>query len=108
MSRRLFVVRPEVLTISLSEKFCCQTFITSIKVIDMTRHSGKKSKLRNINTIGCRMMDITIEKWKINNIKIKFIPFLKKSSLVLTKPPDIDKCKLKNEASVSETLALFN
>ena len=29
-------------------------------------------------------------------------------SLVLTKPSDIDKCKSRNEASVSETLALFN
>ena len=28
--------------------------------------------------------------------------------LVLTKPSDIDNCKSKNEASVSETLALFN
>ena len=28
--------------------------------------------------------------------------------LMLTKLSDIDKCKSKNEASVSETLALFN
>ena len=27
--------------------------------------------------------------------------------LVLTKPSDIDKCKSKNEASVSDTLTLF-
>ena len=35
--------------ISLSEKFCCQNFITSMKVIDMTGHSSKTNTLRNIN-----------------------------------------------------------
>ena len=40
--------------ISLSEKFCCQNLITSIKVTNMTRNSSKSNKLRNINTIGCR------------------------------------------------------
>ena len=43
-----------MIPISLSEKFCCQNLITSIKVINMTRNSSKSNKLRNINTIGCR------------------------------------------------------
>ena len=43
-----------MISISLSEKFCCQNYIPSIKVIDMTLHSSKTNKLRNINTIGCR------------------------------------------------------
>ena len=44
----------------LSEKFCCQNLITSIEVINMTGHSSKSNKLRNINTIGCRTRNITI------------------------------------------------
>ena len=51
---------PSYSSISLSEKLCCQNFITSIKVIDMTGHSSKMNKLRNINTIGCRTRNITI------------------------------------------------
>ena len=42
-----------MIPISLSEKFCCQNLITSIKVINMTRNSSTSNKLRNINTIGC-------------------------------------------------------
>ena len=37
-----------MIPISLSEKFCCQNLITSIKVINMTRNSSKSNKLRNI------------------------------------------------------------
>ena len=44
-----------MISIFLSEKFCCQNLITSIKVINMTRNSSKSNKLRNINTIGCRI-----------------------------------------------------
>ena len=40
--------------ISLSEKFGCQNLITSIKVINITGHSSKSNKLRNIKTIGFR------------------------------------------------------
>ena len=43
-----------MISISLSEKFCCQNFIPSIKVIDMIGHSSKMNKLKNINTIGCQ------------------------------------------------------
>ena len=39
-----------MISISLFEKFCCQNFITSIKVVDMTRHSSKTNKLRNITS----------------------------------------------------------
>ena len=43
-----------MISISLSEKFCCQNLITSIKVINMTRNSSKSNKLRNINiTLLC-------------------------------------------------------
>ena len=34
-----------MVSISLSEKFCCQNLITSIKVINMTGHSNKSNKL---------------------------------------------------------------
>ena len=43
-----------MISMSLSEKFCCRNLITTIKVSDMTRGSNKTNKLRNINTIGCR------------------------------------------------------
>ena len=59
-----------MISISLSEKFGCQNLIMSIKVINMTGHSSKSNKLRNINTIGCQVRNITIQKWKIHNIKI--------------------------------------
>ena len=49
-----------MISISLSEKFCCQNLIMSIKVINMTGHPSKSNKLRNINTIGCRTRNITI------------------------------------------------
>ena len=63
--------------ISLSEKFCCQNLITNIiKVINITGHSSKSNKLRNINTIGCRTRNITIYKWIDHNIKIKIISFI--------------------------------
>ena len=44
-----------MISLSLTEKFCCQKLITSIIVINITRNSSKSNKLRNINTIGCRM-----------------------------------------------------
>ena len=34
-----------MIPISLSEKFCCQNLITSIKVINMTRNSSKSPKI---------------------------------------------------------------
>ena len=43
-----------MIPISLSEKFCCQNLITSIKVIDMTRNSSKSNKLQPV--------------WRDNNI----------------------------------------
>ena len=44
------------------------------------------------------MEKITLSKSKLSHLS---------KSLNLTKPFDIEKCKSKNEASVSETLALF-
>ena len=40
-----------MISISLSEKFCCQDLSTRINVINMTGHSSKSNKFRNINTI---------------------------------------------------------
>ena len=57
-----------MICISLSEKFGCQNLITSTKVINMTGHSSKSNKLRNINTIRCRARNIIVYKWKIHNI----------------------------------------
>ena len=34
-----------MISMSLSEKFCCQNLITRIKVINMTRNSSKSNKL---------------------------------------------------------------
>ena len=78
-------------------------FFPSIKVTDMTGHSSETNKLGNINTIGCtsqsRNGKFTISKSKSSRLS---------KNLVLTNPSDIDQCKSKDEASVSETLALFN
>ena len=64
-----------MISISLSEKFCCQNLITSIKVINMTRNSSKSNKLRNINTIDAergtspsRKGKFTISKSKLSRL----------------------------------------
>ena len=72
----------------------------------MTRHSSKPNKLRNINPVRGRTGNVTIQKWKIYDIKIKVIALI--INLDETNPFEIDKCKSKNGASVSEVLALFN
>ena len=53
------------------------------------------------------MGNVTIQKWKIYYIKIKVIALIIKM-LDETNSFEIDKCKSKNGASVSEVLALFN
>ena len=95
-----------MISISLSKKFCCQNFVTSIKVIDMTGHSSKTNKLRNINTKDVERGILTSRNGKFTISKSKSSRLSK--ILVLTKPSDKDKCQSKNETSVSETLALFN
>ena len=52
-----------MIPISLSEKFCCQNLITSIKVINMTRNSSKSNKLRNINTISLVSVSLVSVEW---------------------------------------------
>ena len=94
-----------MISISLSEKFCRQNLITSIKVIDMTGHSRKTNKLRNIkhhrmsNEEPSRNGRFTISKSKSSRLS---------KILVLKNPSDVHKCKSKNDASVSAMLALFN
>ena len=77
-----------MISISLSKKFCCQNLITSIKVINMTGHSSKSNKLRNINAIvvergtsPSKNRIFTISKSKSSRLS---------KILVLTKPSDID------------------
>ena len=65
---------------------------------------AKTNELRYIDSIGCRARNITIYKREIDDFKIKvatfFINFGRTISL------EIDKCKSKNAASVSEVLVL--
>ena len=71
-----------MISISLSEKFCCQNLFTSIKVINMTRNSSKsnklRNKLRNINTIGCRtyLLSGGLEAFSDHNYDLIFIKLL--------------------------------
>ena len=66
----------------------------------MTKHSSNPNKLRNVNPVRYRTGNVTIQNWKIYYIKIKVITLninLDETSLF-----EIDKCKSKNGASVSE------
>ena len=47
------------------------SFVTNIKT-----YSHKTNKLSNIYTKGRGARNISIRKWKINNVKIKIIPFI--------------------------------
>ena len=64
-----------MIPISLLEKFGSQSFVTSIEVSQMTRYSSKTNMLRNVNTIRRGRRNIAIQKWEINNVKIKIIAF---------------------------------
>ena len=59
-------------TVSLAVKY----LLTIIEVSNMRRSSGKVNKLRYIYTIRGTSRDIAIKERKINNIKIKIIPFI--------------------------------
>ena len=62
-----------MIPIPLLEKFCSQSFVTRIAVNQMTRHSYKPIKLRNVNTIREGMRNVAIQKREINYVKIKII-----------------------------------
>ena len=66
----------------------------------MTRHSSKSNKFREVNTVRGRTGNAPVQKRKIYYVKIKVL------SLILdeTNPFEIDKCKSKNGASVSDAL----
>ena len=65
-----------MIPIALLKKFGSQEFVTIIDVRNMRRCSGKANKLRFIYTIRGTLRDIAIKEWKINNIKIKIMPFI--------------------------------
>ena len=65
-----------MIPIALLEKFGSSTFITGIEISHMTAHSSKPNKLRNVNPVRGRQGNVTIQKWKIYNIKIKVIPLI--------------------------------
>ena len=62
--------------IALLKKFGSKEFVTIIEVSNMRRYSGKANMLRYIYTIRGTLRDIAIKERKINNIKIKIIPFI--------------------------------
>ena len=65
-----------MIPIALLKKFGSLEFVTIIEVSNMRRCSGKANELRYIYTIRGMLRDIAIKEQKINNIKIKIIPFI--------------------------------
>ena len=66
-----------MIPIALLKKFGSKEFVTIIEVNNMRRCSGEANKLRYIYTIRGTLRDIAmIKERKINNIKIKIIPFI--------------------------------
>ena len=65
-----------MISIALLKKFGSKEFVTIIEVSNMRRCSGKANKLRYIYTIRGTSRGIAIKERKINNIKIKIIPFI--------------------------------
>ena len=65
-----------IIPIALLKKFDSQTFFMIFEVSNMKKGCGKANKLRYIYTIRGTSRDIAIKERKINNIKIKIIPFI--------------------------------
>ena len=65
-----------IIPIALLKKFGSLEYVTIIEVSNMRRCSCKANKLRYKYTIRGTSRDIAIEERKINNIKIKIIPFI--------------------------------
>ena len=72
----------------------------------MARCSSKTNELRYIDSVGCRAKNITIYKGKLTisnqSCHVYHRIFVETISL------EIDKCKSKNVASISEVLALLS
>ena len=65
-----------MIPIALFEKFLSQQFIASAEESNIARCSSKTNELRDIDSIGCRARNITIEKWEIDYFKIKVVSFI--------------------------------
>ena len=89
-----------MMPIALFKNFLSSQFIASVKVSNIARCSSLTNKLRDTDSIGWKARNITILTWEIDNFKNKIVTFIinfgRKISL------EIDKCKFKNAASVSE------
>ena len=71
----------------------------------MARFSSQTNEVRDINSIGLRERKITIYKRGIDNFKNKIVTFIinfGRNNII-----EKDKCKSKNEKSVSKVLALL-
>ena len=60
-----------MIPIALLDKFGSLTFITGIEINQMTRHSSKPNKLRNINPVRGRTGNVTIKNGKFTISKSK-------------------------------------
>ena len=74
----------------------------------MTRQSSKSNKLRNVSAVRGRTGNVPIQKKKENLLCQNLSHFVYHKFFDKTNPFEIDKCKSRNGASVSEALALFN
>ena len=65
-----------MIPIALFKKFLSEQFISSVEVSNIARFSSKKNELKDMDSIGCRVRNITIQKWKIDNFKINIVSFI--------------------------------
>ena len=65
-----------LIPILLLVKFGCQSFVTKIEVSQMSRHSVKPNKLRNVNTLRRGTRNVAIPKRELKKVKIKIIVFV--------------------------------
>ena len=72
----------------------------------MARCSSITNELKDIDSIGCRARNITIKNGKLTISKPK--SYRLSYILVETISLEIDKCKSKNAASLSEVLVLLS
>ena len=65
-----------MIPIALFKKFLSEQFISSVEVSNIARFSSKTNELKDMDSIGCRVRSITIQKWKIDNFKINIVSFI--------------------------------
>ena len=65
-----------MILIALLKEFGSYVFVMIIEDNNMRRCSGKANKLRYLYTIRGTSRDIAIKEQKIDNIRIKVIPFI--------------------------------